>query len=282
MRFLDRLRRRRRPANPTPSPDAPGEQPATERPRVFSVSSTYEYERCPRRYRYGYVDRLPAERALAPEHWRFGSVVHAGLEAGYRHHQAVGYTPNLRHTIPTALEAVRASWVAEAMPDDADALARAERVVARSLATTRLVPADILGVERWFRGETAEGIRVAGVSDLVVRAAPDTVEIRDHKVTRFVRSPEQLRGDLQLGVYGWLVRRTWPWAEHVVVAHHYPLTGDLVRVDLDDAWVDAAMARLTGVARAALADVAFAPTPGEHCGTCPYTGICEAAPAQAA
>ena len=246
------------------------------------MSSTYEYERCPRRYRYGYVDRIPADRALAPEHWRFGTVVHAGLEAGYRHHQAVGRTPNLRHAIPAARAAVRESWHAEAMPDDPAALARAERVVARSLATTRLAPDDILGVERWFRGETPDGIRVAGVSDLVVRGDADTVEIRDHKVTRFVRSPERLRGDLQLGVYGWLVRQTWPWATHLSVAHHYPLTGALVRVDLDDEWVDTAMHRLTGVSTEALADTRFAPTPGEHCATCPYAARCDAAPARAA
>ena len=273
MRIIDFIFRRHRTAT-VPAPAA--------KPRTFSVSSTYEYERCPRRYRYGYVDRIPAERALAPEHWRFGTVVHAGLEAGYRRHQAVGYTSNLRHTIPIALDAVRASWVEEAMPDDPAALARAEGVVARSLATTRLAPSDILGVERWFRGETADGIRVAGVSDLVVRSGDDTVEIRDHKVTRFVRTPEHLRGDLQLGVYGWLVRQTWPWAEHVTVAHHYPLTRELVRVDLDDAWIDTAMTRLTTVSAHALADREFAPNPGEHCTNCPYTAHCEAAPAQAA
>ena len=277
MRFIDLLFRRRGPA-PSPPPAAT----PSPKPRVFSVSSTYEYERCPRRYRYGYLDRIPTERAAAPEHWRFGTVVHAGLEAGYRHHHTVGATPNLRHTIPIALDAVRESWIDEAMPDDPAAFARAERVVARSLATTRLAPEDILGVERWFRGETPEGIRVAGVSDLVVRAGDDTVEIRDHKVTRFVRSPEQLHGDLQLGVYGWLARRTWPWAERVTVAHHYPLTHELVRVDLDDGWVDAAMRRLTGVAQDALADREYGPTPGEHCDSCPFTALCEAAPAVAA
>jgi putative RecB family exonuclease len=276
MRIIPRLFHRR------PAPVSPGATSPAAKPRTFSVSSTREYETCPRRYRYGYVERIPAERAAAPEHWRFGSVVHAGLEAGYRHHQAVGYTPNLRHTIPVALEAVRRSWVEEAMPDDPGELARAERVVSGSLATTHLAPRDILGVERWFRAEAAGGIRVAGVSDLVVRAGADTVEIRDHKVTRYVRTPEQLVGDLQLGVYGWLVRQTWPWAETVMVAHHYPLSRQIVRVELDDAWIDTAMGRLTGVAHAALHDSVFAPTPGDHCHTCAYSALCEAAPAVAA
>jgi CRISPR/Cas system-associated exonuclease Cas4 (RecB family) len=97
-----------------------------------------------------------------------------------------------------------------------------------------------------------------------------------------VRTPEQLRGDLQLGVYGWLARQTWPWAEHVTVAHHYPLSRELVRVDLDDEWIDTAMHRLTTVSANALADREYAPTPGEHCANCAYTALCDAAPAVAA
>lgn len=111
---------------------------------------------------------------------------------------------------------------------------------------------------------------------------PDAVEIRDHKVTRFVRSPAQLRGDLQLGVYGWLVRATWPWAQRIVVAHHYPLVDTLVRVDLDDDWIAAAVARLTRVSEQALADTDFRPTPGEHCGDCAYADRCDAASIRAA
>jgi hypothetical protein len=51
--------------------------------RRHSVSSTREYEGCPRRYRFGYLDRRPQDRPV-PTTWRFGSVVHVGLEAAYR------------------------------------------------------------------------------------------------------------------------------------------------------------------------------------------------------
>ena len=47
------------------------------------MSSTREYEGCPRRYRFGYLDKRPKDRP-APVTWRFGSAVHAGLEAAYR------------------------------------------------------------------------------------------------------------------------------------------------------------------------------------------------------
>jgi CRISPR/Cas system-associated exonuclease Cas4 (RecB family) len=250
---------------------------AESRPRWHSVSSTREYELCPRRYRFAYVDRVIADRGLAPEGWRFGTVVHVGLEAGYRHHQAVGHSAHLDHTIPVALHAVRTSWAHESMPDDTAALERAERIVRRSLATTRLSPDDILGVEQYFRVHTPEGFQVAGAADLVVRAGADAVEIRDHKVTRHVYTSAELAEDFQLNVYGWLVRQEWPWAERVIVAHHYPLTGEIVRAELGDTQVEAALTRLRETAARAEADAEFVAVPGKHCASCVYAQLCPAA-----
>jgi putative RecB family exonuclease len=250
--------------------------------RWYSVSSTREYELCPRRYRFAYVDRLAAARGLVPESWRFGTVVHAGLEAGYRHHRAVGHSDHLDGAIPVARDAVRTSWAHEAMPDDPAALERAERIVCRSLATTRLAPSDILGVEHYFRTETPEGFQVTGAADLVLRDETGAIEIRDHKVTRAVLTSGQLADDFQLNIYGWLARQEWPASERVVVAHHYPLTGAIVRADLDNTSVEVAVARLRDTAIRAEADVEFVATPGHHCRSCAYVQLCPATRSDAA
>jgi RecB family exonuclease len=238
------------------------------------VSSTYAYEACPRRYRFSYVDRVPEPRAEVPQHWRFGTVVHRGLEAGYLRHREVGFSNNLRHTIPTAIDAVRDSWAAELMPDDPRELGRAERVVAASLATTRLRGRDILGVERFFRSETPEGLRVAGAVDLVVRDGDGAIEIRDHKVTRYTRTPEALARDLQLGLYAWLARRTWSWVRSVSVAHHYPLLRTTVRTPLVPTAGEEAIERVRTTALVAEADHEFAPRPGKECAVCAYATLC--------
>lgn len=148
MRISSLLHRRSAAVSAAPQPASADRT----RARTYSVSSTYAYEACPRRYRFSYVERVPEPRPEVPQHWRFGTVVHRGLEAGYLRHRDVGSSRDLRHTIPTALAAVRDSWAAESMPDDQNELGRAERVVAASLATTRLRGRDILGVERFFRG----------------------------------------------------------------------------------------------------------------------------------
>lgn len=212
-----------------------------------------------------------------PESWRFGTVVHAGLEVGYQRHRDVGFSQNLAHTIPAAVEAVHASWAEEGMPDDPTSRYRAERVVRRSLANTRLWPAEILGVEHSFRAVTPEGLRIAGAADLVLKLDSDGVEIRDHKVTRYERSPEQLVSDFQLNLYGWLAQQTWPWAQRVFVSHHYPLMRRVVRVELHPERVAETIERIRATALLAEADTVFTPAPGAHCSHCAYRGQCAAA-----
>jgi CRISPR/Cas system-associated exonuclease Cas4 (RecB family) len=260
------LRRFRRRLHRTP--------PAETSTRWHSVSSTHEYETCPRRYRFAYVDHTPADRGLAPEAWRFGTVVHRGLEAGYRWHQEHGDSADMTRAIPVALEAVRVAWMTERMPEDPAERLRADQVVHRSLATTRLDPAEILGIEIFLHAETPEGFQVTGALDLVLHTGPERLEIRDHKVTRALLRPEELAGDFQLNVYGWLARATWPWAEHVTIAHHYPLGGEIVRAELDDAQVELALTRLRDIAARAEADATFAPKPGQHCTSCAWAPLC--------
>jgi len=247
---------------------------ASPKPRWYSVSSTREYETCPRRYQFAYVDRVPTDRGLAPEGWRFGTVVHRGLEAAYRQHQAVGDSPDLTHTVPVALEAVREAWASEQMPDDPAARGRAEEVVRRSLVSTCLEPADILGVEHHFRAETPDGCRISGFADLVLRRGDFGIEIRDHKVTRHLCTPEQLTEDFQLNLYGWLALQEWPWAHAISASHHYPLGGELAHVDLDETNMEAAVLRVRTVASRAEADAEFVPMPGEHCESCVWSSLC--------
>jgi hypothetical protein len=148
---------------------------------------------------------------LPTEAWRLrgGASVRSCIEVskvGYRTHHAVGNSADLGHAIPAALEAVREAWISERMTEDREALERAGRIVSRSLATTRLEPHDLLGVEHYFRSETPDGWHVAGAADLVVRTGPRGLEVRDHKVTHNHSTPAQLVHDFQLNPYGWLAQ----------------------------------------------------------------------------
>lgn len=240
--------------------------------RWHSVSSTREYERCPRRYRFAYVERRPYDRP-APVTWRFGSVVHAGLEAAYRH-----LMDEPGATRPAAMQAgvagVQASWQELGMHDDPVGLERAVWHVTRAVATDVVRAEDILGVEVALRAPIDDTERVVGIADLVLARGEDTIEIVDHKVTRWRARDEDLREDLQLNLYGYLAARRWPHARTILASHHYPTGPDVVRVALDAGRMQAAFDRVIHTAEVARADTAFAPTPSSSCDHCPWLPSC--------
>jgi CRISPR/Cas system-associated exonuclease Cas4 (RecB family) len=243
--------------------------------RWHSVSSTREYEGCPRRYRFGYRDKRPQDRPV-PATWRFGSVVHEGLEAAYRH--------ALQHPDSTSAErsnlavaAIDASCEQHDLTNDPRTRHRAIWHVTRALAKDVLGLADaerILGVEEAFRDRITDVDRVVGFADLVLQRRDDTVEIVDHKVTRYRTTPDELRDDLQLNLYGYLARRRWPEATGIVGTIHYPTGPATVSVLFDDERMDAAYARIRATADRIVADSEFEPQPSERCDHCPWQPSC--------
>jgi hypothetical protein len=138
--------------------------------RWHSVSSTREYEGCPRRYHLGYVQKRPRDRP-APPTWQFGSVVHAGLEAAYLAAMDRPAASPTSRRAAAAIGAIDASWRRYGLPaDDRAGGDRAVWLVTRALAK-HVIEVDrgrILGVELPFRGRLTERDRIAGFADLVL------------------------------------------------------------------------------------------------------------------
>jgi len=240
--------------------------------RRHSVSGCNEYDRCPRRYRYGYVDRLPHDRP-SPAAWRHGIAVHAALEAAYRERMA-GH--ELLDALPTATAALESAWRTEGLPDDEAWRARSVAMVERTLRDDPPRADEILGVEHRFARESSGGRPFAGVADLVLRRDEHTVEIVDHKVSRSPRSVATLASDRQLNLYGWFARHEWPWADRVLATHHYPPLGETVTAELDHDRTETIVAELDAIAARADSDTEFRPAPGPECATCPWISRCPA------
>jgi RecB family exonuclease len=218
------------------------------------------------------VERLHEDRPV-PASWRHGSAVHSALEAAYRAH-ADG--PSLASTEPIAIDALRAAWISEDLPDDPEWRVRSEQLVRSVLANDRLDAHQILGIEHGFRAEMDNGLRFTGFADLILRRDANTVEIVDHKITRYARDEDALQVDPQLNLYGWFARREWPWAARVLATHHYPVLDQTVTVELTDSSMADAVTRLSELAQLAEADTSFAPHPGPECSNCPWISRCPA------
>lgn len=250
--------------------------------RWHSVSSTREYEGCPRRYRFGYVERRPKDRPVPPS-WRFGSVVHAGLEAAWKAAMDAPDVPVSAH-LDVAVAALDAALAKEGLDSDEDRT-RAVDVVTRALEVDvvrdgALDPdADLplplpVGVEEALRGRIDAEHRIIGFVDLVLERPDGVIELVDHKVTARRATPDELHDDFQLNLYGQLARTRFPQATGIVATHHYPTGPEAVSVRLDAAEMARAEARVRDAARAIAVDTEFEPVTSERCRHCPWQPSC--------
>jgi len=251
--------------------------------RWHSVSSTREYEGCPRRYRFGYVEKRPKDRPVPPS-WRFGTVVHAALEAAWKAAMTSEADVPVHAHLDVALAALDASLVAEGLEDERE---RAVDVVTRALEVDvvrdgALDPdADLplarpVGVEEALRGRIDQEHRIIGFVDLMLERPDGVIELVDHKVTSRRATPDELHDDFQLNLYGQLARARFPDATGIVATHHYPTGPDAVSVRLDEDGMARAELRVRDAARAIAADTEFVAVPGENCRHCPWQPSCDA------
>ncbi len=238
------------------------------------MSSTREYEGCPRRYWFGYVDKRPKDRPVPPT-WRFGSVVHEALEAAYRGAMETPGTTPSDHLAAAmvALDAALTRYGLETVEDRE----RAGSIVASTLEEDVLGAAERgapLGVEVALRDRIDDTERIIGFVDLVLPLTDGAIELVDHKVTARRADPAELRDDFQLNLYGWLARQRWPDAQRIVATLHYPTGPERVSVELDEEGMRRADTRLRSAAEAIAQDTSFEATPSERCLHCPWQPSC--------
>jgi RecB family exonuclease len=255
---------------------------ARKKVRWHSVSSTREYEGCPRRYRFGYVERRPKDRPVPPS-WRFGTVVHAALEAAWKAAMEADADMPVHAHLDVALAALEISLTKEGLEDERE---RAIDVVTRALEVdvvrnSALDPdADLptsrpVGVEEALRGRIDAEHRIIGFVDLVLERPDGVIELVDHKVTARRSTPGELHDDFQLNLYGQLARARFPDASGIVATHHYPTGPESVSVRLDAAEMAGAERRVRDAARAIAADTEFTPITSDRCLHCPWQPSCE-------
>jgi RecB family exonuclease len=277
------LRPNRTPAARGTEPEQLGFEGMPEPLFVCTPSKLGAYEDCPRRYRYGYVDRPGPPKGPAWAHNSLGASVHTALRGWYV------LEPAKRR--PEALASLlRATWVSEGYRDEEQ-----ERSAFRTALEwlehylDGLDPADEpVGVERVVGVKTAT-LALSGRVDRIDRRGDELV-IVDYKTGRSGLDPDDARGSQALALYALAAQRVFRRRCRKVELHHLP-SGTVVGHEHTDESVQRHLARAeaTGrdivtaeraVAAGADPDAAFPARPGALCGWCDYRRTCPAAQAQ--
>lgn len=248
-------------------------------PRRHSVSSTQMYERCPQRYYHRYVAHTPTVATERPIYLRYGSAVHAALQAAYEAATAEPQDGDMSRHEPAARAALSAAWDAEAMPRDDGYYDRAVELLQATLsALPHPAPGEVVGVERRIEGESPAGAGYLGYADLLLIrpvGGARVLLVRDWKVTRRAVGAEEVEADYQLNSLAWHAGRALNadrvFGELWFVPLQLPVRRELSR----DSMLDA-VTRFDADVEAIEAEEAWTPRPGEQCDDCPFRGACPA------
>ena len=236
-----------------PGPSAPPPAPQ----KTTSVTGLVTLARCPRRFRWMFVDRLPTRPTPAR---RRGVAFHRRLEL-----RNLGKVP--LDDLETAVYDVADDREGDREPGTADPY---DVFLASRFAEVRAryaeVPIDL----------TVEGVRVRGRVDAVYEPEPGHWEIVDYKSGRRSDDPAL---DVQLETYAIAAADGalgGPAPERISVTFAFFGGGEYAErsVVADDAWLAAARERIaTLVGR--FTDEAFEPTPSAACAACDFLHLCE-------
>lgn len=243
------------------------------------------FEDCPRRYRFGYLDRPTPPKGPPWAHNSLGASVHNALRAWWG-------LPRARRTPEAAPALVTNAWVGEGYRDDAQATEVRRRATGWVEGYLREQDPDDepLGVERTVATRTAT-LALSGRVDRIDGAPDGSAVIVDYKSGRALLSTDDARGSRALAVYALAAARTLRRPCHRVELHHLPtgtvhahthtdetLARHLRRAEETGADVVAATESLKAGGDP---DETFPPRTGQHCSWCDWRRHCPAGRAAA-
>jgi RecB family exonuclease len=240
---------------------------------VVSASDVETYRRCPLRYKFARVLKIPTEQTQSQ---RFGIVVHQVLERFHsaEEEEAHGAWGTLQELLDLLDTAWRRAGLGEG-PRERELREKARRALTRYHERLREEPAQPLWFERSFAFDLGPH-HVRGRVDRVDRLPGGGYELIDYK-TGYPKTPEELGEDIQLSLYAIAAREAWG-LQDTRESYYYVLDDRKVPVprkgEADAEWVRGAVLE----AGAGIMAQNFEPTPSPAvCAMCDYRIVCPVA-----
>jgi len=247
--------------------------------RLYSCTPTRlsSWLDCPRRYRFGYLDRPAPPKGPPWAHNSLGASVHNALAGWWR-------LPVQQRTVPAAGSLLIRGWIGEGYSDAAQSARQRER--AREMVeryVSGLDPADEpVGVERTVATRTDQ-IAVSGRIDRLDARDGELVVV-DYKTGRHALTVDDARSSLALALYALAAARSLHRPCTRVELHHLP-TGEVLAWDHTDESLSRQLRRAEVIAGECAeadesardgraGDEVFPPRPGSRCGWCDYRRHC--------
>lgn len=236
----------------------------------LSFSRIDTYQRCPRQFRYAYIDRLPARPA---PHLSFGTSIHRALETFYD--RKLPRCPTEEELLGFLYDAWDGAGFAGLDREEQLAYYRHAQDVLRRFhareAPRYRLPAD---TEAWFELPVGDTALVVGSIDRVDIDDDGVLTVIDYKTSRRVRDRAAVARSLQLSLYALACEHLYG-ALPGAVALDFVVAGMTVEVPLAELDLDRARRAVEDTAAAVRAE-AYEPTPNGLCAWCDHRAVCPA------
>ncbi len=248
---------------------------------ILSYSHIQTYERCPRRYKFAYVEKIPQPLSKSLS---FGTSLHNTLYKFLTIYQKIKQEQQ-QHSLfdpapvppgyQTLLSCLDESWL-ETGYSSAEEMYTRKQEAMRILQEffDSLGTPSILHLEKSFTVEVGNtGIK--GRYDRVDTTGENTLEIMDYKTGK-LRTEQECQDDMQLPLYHLALQKQYP-KHHITSTLYFLEHNTKISVSHTSETLEQASRRLNTIGNHIEQGI-FEPTPKEDiCRSCPYNKICSAA-----
>jgi putative RecB family exonuclease len=239
-------------------------------PARLSPTSIDRWRVCPRRFLYQDVRKLEFEDVKTYEQ-TLGEVVHRVLEGLFR------LPPHQRNeeSVERLLDwnMLRFAAVPALRKANADRLREEARGQLRSFLRTRAADGDAIKVEASFQLRLNTGTVIQTRVDRIDRAESGSLHVIDYKTGRLQLDESDLGRETAPVVHLLSVSKASEIAVEKVI-WVYLRSGEAIEWSPEEEDIEWATGRLLRLLEQMRHDDEFAPNPGAHCVTCPFTHIC--------
>ncbi|MEN8181569.1 MAG: PD-(D/E)XK nuclease family protein [Myxococcota bacterium] len=254
----------------------------------FSHSRLGCFEKCPRQFRYRYVDRIPAPTEGIEAF--VGKRVHDVLERLYRF-VGEGRVPGLA----AVLRRFASLWE-EKIADAQVRIARQGTELSDYQKLGEQCLSNFYRANYPFDGEETVAIeervtcsldgsgayRIQGFIDRLARSRDGQLEIHDYKTGRRMPSQNQLDEDRQLALYEMAVRERYAETGEIRLVWHFLQRGRVRSSRRSADQLAALRARTIELIDRIRGETEYPARPSPLCGWCEYNDICPASPVRPA
>lgn len=235
----------------------------------LSFSRIDTHEKCPLKFRFRYLDKLPSVMA---GHLSFGTSIHSALESF--HERTLFGMPTVDDLLGFLFDGWESAGYADVSREEQlTQYRRAQDALRRYHARTAATYRPAAATEAWFELPVGDRALVVGSIDRIDIDDDGTFHVVDYKTGR-LRGEQYVLGSLQLAIYALACEHLFGRLP-ATVALDYVVAGTPVIVEVADMDLDDARARVLACADAVVADE-FPATPNRLCNWCDYRDACPA------